>query len=80
MDIKILGPGCKNCVNLEQRTREAAGELGIEATFTKVTEYADIAGYGVMRTPALVIDEHVVASGRVPSRTQLLELLTTAAN
>lgn len=80
MDIRILGPGCKNCVNLEQRTRDAAAEVGIDATYTKVTEYADIAGYGVMKTPALVVDGQVMVTGRVPSIKQLRELLTAAAN
>ena len=61
MHIKILGPGCANCVNLEKNTREALAVLGMEATVEKVTDYADIAGYGVMRTPGLVVDEQVVA-------------------
>ena len=51
MIIKILGPGCANCVNLERVTRQAVADLGIDATFEKVTDYAAIAGYGVMRTP-----------------------------
>ena len=66
MIIKVLGPGCANCVNLEKATRAAVGELGLDATVEKVTDYAAIAGYGVMRTPALVVDEVVVMSGRVP--------------
>lgn len=76
MDVRILGPGCKNCITLEARTREALAELGIDATVTKVTDYAEIAGYGVMSTPALVVDDEVVVSGRVPSGAQLRELLT----
>lgn len=75
MDIKILGPGCRNCVTLEQRTREALGELALPATITKVTDLAEIAGYGVMRTPALVVDDHVLVSGRVPTVAQLRDLL-----
>ena len=63
MDIKILGPGCRNCATLEKRTHEALAELGQDATVTKVTDYAEIAAYGVMQTPALVIDEQVVVSG-----------------
>jgi len=79
MIVKVLGPGCANCQNLEKATREALADLGLEATLEKVTDYAVIAGYGVMRTPALVVDEKVVLSGRVPSRAQIRDLLTAAA-
>ena len=75
--IKILGPGCANCVNLEKATRQAVSELRLEATIEKVTDYADIAGYGIMRTPGLVVDEEVVLSGRVPTVRQVKELLAT---
>lgn len=75
MIIKILGSGCANCVNLERVTREAAAELGLDAQFEKVTDYGDIAGYGVMRTPGLVVDEQVLLSGRVPTSAQVRELL-----
>ena len=75
MNIKILGPGCANCVNLEKATRQAVAELGLEATIEKVTDYADIAGYGIMRTPGLVVDEQVLLSGRVPTARQVKELL-----
>jgi small redox-active disulfide protein 2 len=76
MDIKILGSGCANCVNLEKATRKAVAELGIDATFEKVTDYADIASYDIMRTPGLVVDEQVILSGRVPTSAQVKELLT----
>jgi small redox-active disulfide protein 2 len=76
MHIKILGSGCANCQNLEKAARQAVAELGLEATFEKVTDYADIAGYGIMRTPGLVVDEQVVLSGRVPTVGQVKELLT----
>ena len=75
MNIKILGSGCANCVNLERVTREAMAELGADATFEKVTDYPAIAGYGVMRTPGLVVDETVVLSGRVPTTAQVREIL-----
>lgn len=75
MHIKILGSGCANCVNLEKVTKQAVEELGLEATFEKVTDYADIATYGIMRTPGLVVDDQVLLSGRVPTRTQVKELL-----
>lgn len=79
MNIKILGPGCANCVNLERVTREAVTILGLDAHIEKVTDYAAIAGYGVMRTPALVVDEQVVLSGRVPTAAQVRELLAPAS-
>lgn len=75
MHIKILGPGCANCVNLEKATRQAVDELGLTATFEKVTDYADIATYGIMRTPGLVVDDQVLLSGRVPTAGQVKDLL-----
>jgi small redox-active disulfide protein 2 len=79
VNIKILGPGCANCTNLEKATREAVAVLGIDATIVKVTDYPTMMGYGVMRTPALVVDEKVVLSGRVPTTTQVRELLAPLA-
>ncbi|WP_372595349.1 thioredoxin family protein [Actinotalea sp.] len=79
MLIKILGSGCANCVNLERVTREAADDLGVVAEFEKVTDYADIASYGIMRTPGLVVDDEVLLSGRVPTREQVRELLAPLA-
>ena len=78
MHIKILGSGCPNCHTLERRTREALAELGMTAEVSAVTDYPTILGYGVMATPALVIDERVVLSGRVPSTAQVARLLTGA--
>lgn len=78
MIIKVLGPGCKNCKNLERVTREAVGELGVDATVEKVEDYPTIVGYGVMSTPALVIDEKLVLSGRVPRTAEVRELITAA--
>lgn len=75
MHIKILGPGCANCTRLEQVTREALDALGLEATVEKVTDYGEIAAYGIMRTPGLVIDEQVVVAGRVPTAAHVRELL-----
>lgn len=65
MNVKILGSGCPNCRRLEANVKEAAMNLGIEAEFEKVTDMKAIVSYGVMRTPALVIDGKVVSSGRV---------------
>lgn len=79
MIIKVLGPGCANCVNLERITREAVDALGLDATIEKVTDFAAIAGYGVMATPALVVDERVVVSGRVPTKAEVRGLLAPAS-
>jgi len=73
--IKILGPGCRNCVTLEKEVRAAVEQLGLDATVEKVTAYPDIAAYGILSTPGLVIDEKVVVSGRVPKRAEIAELL-----
>ncbi len=67
MVIKVLGSGCSNCKKLEANAREAVKELGIEATIEKVEDFKDIMTYGVMKTPALVVDEQVKVMGRVPS-------------
>ncbi|HSK55854.1 MAG TPA: thioredoxin family protein [Jiangellales bacterium] len=75
MIIKVLGPGCNNCVNLERVTREAMSDLGLDATIEKVLDFPTIVGYGVMSTPALVVDEQVVVSGRVPRRPEVAALL-----
>ncbi len=75
MDIKILGSGCANCDNLEKAAREAVESLGIVATFDHVTDPGEIASWGVMRTPALVVDDEVVMSGRVPTVQTVKELL-----
>lgn len=67
MIIKILGTGCPNCRKLEANTKKAVKALGIEATIEKVEDLQDIMAYGVMSTPALVVDEQVKIMGRVPS-------------
>ena len=76
MDIKVLGPGCRNCVTLEQRTQRALSELGLAAELEKVTDPGQIVGYGVLATPGLVVDGEVVVSGKVPSVRELTELLS----
>ena len=75
--IKILGPGCANCVNLEKQARQAVEQLGLDATIEKVTDYTEIAGYGIMRTPGLVVDEQVLVSGRVPKAAEIAQLLSS---
>jgi small redox-active disulfide protein 2 len=65
--IEVLGPGCANCVRLAANAKEAADMAGVEADIVKVTDYAQIAAYGVMSTPGLVIDGKLVSYGRIPS-------------
>ena len=76
MKIEVLGPGCKNCSALEKATNEALSHLGMDAFVEKVTDYGKIAEYGVMSTPALVVDGEVRSVGRVPSVDEITELLT----
>ena len=76
MEIKVLGTGCPKCKTLEKATRDAVSELGIDASVTKEEDIMKIMGYGVMRTPGLVVNEKVVASGRLLSVEEIKELLT----
>lgn len=76
MDIKVLGTGCPKCKSLEKATRDAVTELGINANVEKEEDIMKIMTYGIMHTPALVIDGKVVASGRVPNEKELKTLLT----
>jgi small redox-active disulfide protein 2 len=79
MIIKVLGSGCANCVRLEANVNEALAASGIEdATVEKVTDYADIAAYGIMSTPGLVVDEKVLVSGRVPAASEVAQLIASA--
>ncbi len=75
MHIKILGGGCKNCEVLYENTKQALEELGIEATIEKITDFVEIAKYGVMKTPALVVDEKVKISGRVVKADEIKKVL-----
>ena len=80
MDIKILGSGCAKCQALETAAHSAVDELGITASFEKVTDAVDIASWGVMTTPALVVDDEVVLSGRVPTSDDVKQLLTARSD
>ena len=73
--IKILGTGCPSCISAEKVVTDVVKELNIEAKIIKVTEILDIMMYDVMRTPAIVIDEKVVITGRVPSKNEMKALL-----
>ena len=75
MNIKILGTGCPKCKTLEKLTREVVEQNGIEATITKVEDIVEIMKYGIMSTPALVVDEKVEIKGRVPSLDEIRKVL-----
>lgn len=76
MEIKVLGTGCTKCKSLEKVTREAVEKTGVNATVTKVEDIVEIMQYGIMTTPALVIDGKVVVKGKVPSVDEISKLLT----
>ncbi|HPR61443.1 MAG TPA: thioredoxin family protein [Prolixibacteraceae bacterium] len=76
MEIKVLGPGCPKCKTLEKATLEAVAETGVKATVTKVDDIVEIMNYGVMTTPALVINNKVVVKGRVPLKDEIKKLIT----
>jgi small redox-active disulfide protein 2 len=78
MEIKVLGPGCANCKRLYAEAEKAVAHVGVAATLTKVESMEEIAGYGILRTPGLVIDDKVVVSGRVPSSDEIAVLLAAA--
>jgi small redox-active disulfide protein 2 len=72
LDIKILGAGCTNCANLEKLCRQVIAENAIEANILKVTDFREIATYGIMNTPGLVINGKVVLSGKLPTKSILV--------
>jgi small redox-active disulfide protein 2 len=75
MNIKILGTGCSKCKTLEKLTREVVEQNGIDATITKVEDIMEIMKYGIMTTPALVVDERVEIKGRIPSLDEIKKVL-----
>jgi small redox-active disulfide protein 2 len=79
MKIRILGTGCSKCKKLFAEAEKAVAAAGVAAAIEKVEDIDDILGYGVMMTPALVIDEKVVLSGKVASSNDIAKLITAAA-
>ena len=76
--VKVLGSGCASCNQLEEHTREALAALGMDTSIEHVADFVAIAGYGVMTTPALVVDGKVLSSGKVLSKDDVLVLLKQA--
>lgn len=78
MEIKVLGTGCPNCKKTKAVIAEAIKDLNADATIIEVQDIPSIMAYGVMSTPAIVIDEKVVSAGKVPARSQVMEMIRKA--
>ncbi len=78
LTIKVLGPGCENCKNVELVARKAVAGLGIEAEVVKVTTWPEIKKYPILATPGLVINEKLVCGGRIPTEAEVTTWLANA--
>lgn len=72
MDIKVLGPGCPKCKEAEKVVHKAVAAAGVQASVEKITDFQQMMAYGVMSTPAVVVDGQVKVVGRVPSVDEVL--------
>ncbi len=80
LSIKVLGPGCANCQKVESAAKNAVANLGVEAEIIKVTDYAEIMAYNILSTPGLVINEKLVAAGRIPKDAEVMTWINNALN
>lgn len=78
LSVIVLGPGCPNCLRLENMCRETIVSLGIEAEITKITDHDQIADYGVFITPGLIINGKLMVSGKMPTQSTLANWIKTA--
>jgi small redox-active disulfide protein 2 len=78
LTIKVLGPGCQNCKNVEAVARKAVASFGMQAEFIKVTEWDEIKKYPILATPGLVINEKLVCAGRIPTEPEVMTWLADA--
>jgi small redox-active disulfide protein 2 len=78
LSIKVLGPGCANCVKVAGLAQQAVATLGVEAHIEKVTELPEIKKYRILVTPGLVINEKVVCAGRIPTPAEVTTWVTNA--
>jgi small redox-active disulfide protein 2 len=80
LDIKVLGPGCANCIKLENLCKEVVGENHLDATIEKITDVNRYADFGILLTPGLVVNGKVLASGKIPTKHTLSHWLAEAEN
>ena len=78
LTIKVLGPGCQNCKNVELIARKAVASFGMQAEFMHVTDWEEIKKYPIMYTPGLVINEKLVSAGRIPTEAEVMTWLADA--
>jgi small redox-active disulfide protein 2 len=78
LDIKVLGPGCDNCHQVEALAKQAIANLGVEAQFEKVGDRAEYPKYGLLYTPGLVINGKLVCGGRIPTELEVMMWITSA--
>ena len=78
LSIKVLGPGCANCIKMVQLAQQAVNTLSVEAQIEKVTEMPEIVKYRILATPGLVINEKVVCAGRIPTAAEVTTWVTNA--
>ncbi len=76
LDIKVLGPGCANCTKLENLVKDVVTENNFEASVEKITDNTKFMDYGVMLTPGLVVNDKVLAMGKIPTKHTLAHWLT----
>jgi len=75
MELKVLGPGCANCKKLEANVFEAVARMNVDADIQKIEDIQEIIGYGILSTPGLVVNGKVKVSGRVPSVSEIINIL-----
>jgi small redox-active disulfide protein 2 len=78
MEVKVLGTGCRKCKLLFAEAERAIALSGRAASLTKVEDIQEIVGYGVVTTPALVVDGRVISAGRIPSAAEIASMITTS--
>jgi len=78
LKIKVLGPGCDNCKRLAWLVERVVTHLSLEAEIVKVTDYTEMMKYPLLATPGLVVNERLVASGRIPSEAEITTFITSA--
>ncbi len=79
MEIKVAGPGCPKCNQLENLVKEVVSELGMDAQVTKITDFSEIVQTGIMTTPGLIVNGRVKVSGKVPAKEEITRILTAEA-